>query len=227
MSTQFPDARLIIFAKAPEPGQVKTRLIPALGMEGAADLYREMLGQKLQMLSGNRIARTDLYCSPDRRHPFFQQAASSYDLELHSQTGNDLGERMSNALQKTLENNTLAVIIGSDCPPLDLAYLHSAFHALEQGAEAVIGPATDGGYVLLGLRRFEPAIFTDIAWGTDSVLARTRDRLQMLGFSWVELDTLWDLDRPEDLLLHREQLSTYLEPGSRAPWGRTTVLTPG
>lgn len=205
----FPDAKLIIFSKAPEPGQVKTRLIPALGKDGAAQLHRNMLEQKLQMVSESQIATVDLYCSPDQQHPYFQQIASSFNLSLHTQIGADLGERMANALQVALSTHSQAVIIGTDCPPLDQAYLIDAFQALENGADSVIGPATDGGYVLLGLRRFSRTLFTDMDWGTNRVFRQTKARLHQLEFSYVELDSLWDIDRPEDLVLYREHLHSY------------------
>jgi len=205
----FPDAKLIIFSKAPEAGQVKTRLIPALGIEGATRLHKEMLEQKLRLVSENQIAATDLYCSPDHQHPYFQQVTSSLNLDLHTQSGEDLGQRMANALQTALNTHTMAVIIGSDSPPLDLAYIKAAFQALEQGSDAVIGPAIDGGYVLLGSRRFSNKLFACMNWGTDRVLTQTRERLQQLDYSWIELDPLWDIDRPEDLIQYQTQLHSY------------------
>ncbi len=205
----FPDAKLIIFSKAPDAGQVKTRLIPALGRDGAAKLHRDMLEHKLRMVRDNEISPTDLYCFPDPQHPYFQHIAAGFGLNLYTQTGTDLGQRMANALQTALNTHSMVVIIGSDSPPLDLEYLKSAFQSLGQGHDAVIGPALDGGYVLLGLRRFNSKLFTSIDWGTNRVLTQTRERLQQLGFSWIELDPLWDVDRPEDLIKYQKQLHAY------------------
>ncbi len=202
----FPDSKLIIFSKAPDPGQVKTRLIPALGKTGAAQLHQELLEQKLKLVTENMIAAVELHCAPDRQHPYFQQLASRLNLELHTQVGDGLGERMANALQAALSTHSQAVIIGTDSPPLDLAYLTAAFQGLENDADAVIGPAADGGYVLLGLRRFSPMLFTKIDWGTNLVCGQTRAQLHRLGFTHVELETLWDVDRPEDLDLYRKHL---------------------
>lgn len=204
MTMLFPEAKLIVFSKAPAPGQVKTRLIPALGEDGAARLHQDMLEQKLRLVTENQIAAIDLYCSPDLHHPYFQEIASRFNIDLHTQIGDDLGERMANAMQTTLSTHSLAMIIGTDCPPLDRIYLRDAFQALADGSDAVVGPATDGGYVLLGLRRFDNMLFTGIDWGTNMVYRQTKTRLEQLGFPHVELDTLWDIDRPEDLVLYRD-----------------------
>ncbi len=200
------NSKLIIFSKAPDPGQVKTRLIPALGETGAAQLHQEMLEQKLRLMTETEIATVELHCAPDRQHPYFRQIASSFNLELYTQTGEDLGERMANALQAALGTHSQAVIIGTDSPPLDLAYVTQAFQALQDGADVVIGPAADGGYVLLGLNHYSSGLFTNIDWGTNRVCNQTRARLHQLGFTHVELDTLWDVDRPEDLDLYRKHL---------------------
>ncbi|MCP4128071.1 MAG: glycosyltransferase [Gammaproteobacteria bacterium] len=205
----FPNSKLIIFSKAPDPGRVKTRLIPALGETGAAQLHQEMLEQKLKQVTETEIATIELCCAPNRQHPYFRQIASRFDLELRTQTGDDLGERMANAIQTDLHTPPQTVIIGTDCPPLDLAYIAEAFQALQDGTDAVIGPATDGGYVLLGLNRFSSDLFTNIDWGTNRVCDQTRARLHQLGFTHVELDTLWDVDRPEDLDLYRKHLHPH------------------
>jgi hypothetical protein len=91
------------------------------------------------------------------------------------------------------------VLVGTDCPALTADYLAQAFALLDGGADAVVGPAEDGGYILIGLRRTDKRLFDGVAWGTASVLDETRARLAALGWSWQELETLWDVDRPEDL----------------------------
>jgi len=179
-----------------------------MGKTGSAQLHQDMLEQKLKLVTENRIAVVELHCPPDQQHPYFQQAASRFNLELHTQVGDDLGERMANALQDALNTHSQAVIIGTDCPPLDQEYLVSAFQALENGSDAVIGPAADGGYVLLGLRQFHSILFTDMDWGTDTVLNHTKAKLHQLGFTYVELNTLWDVDRPDDLDLYRAHLNS-------------------
>jgi uncharacterized protein len=195
----FPDGKLIIFSKAPISGQVKRRLIPVLGADAAAKLHQEMLEQKLRMTLEQRIAPVELYCWPHQHHPYLQDIPSRYSLTLHSQQGSDLGERMAAAIQRSISEQHHVVLIGTDCPPLDRAYLIQAFQALQDGADAVIGPAEDGGYILIGLSRFDRGIFENIEWGTGAVCSQTVTRLKQLDFSYVELNTLWDVDRPEDL----------------------------
>lgn len=204
----FSSGKLIILSKAPIPGQVNTRLIPVLGEEGAAKLHQEMLEHKLQLACDQPIAAVDLYCYPNRTHPYFQQLASRFRLVLHNQTGADIGARMANAMQHALSNHRQAVLIGTDCPPLDRPYLIEAFQALAQGADAVIGPASDGGYILLGLTRFEQTIFDGMDWGQESVCAQTITRLRQLQVNYVELTTLWDVDGPADLIRYQAYLSS-------------------
>lgn len=197
---QFPDARILIFAKAPRPGLVKTRMIPALGAQGAAELYHRLLADTVKRFSEVRLCPVELWCAPDVSHPLFDRLASSYDLTLHGQVGEGLGRRMQYAAEKGLSETQSVVLIGADCPLLDSTYLRQALEYLQSGrGEAVLGPAEDGGYVLLGLGQSDEALFEDMPWGEDRVLSLTRNRLGGLGWSWCELETLWDLDRPEDL----------------------------
>jgi len=198
---RFPQARILVFAKAPVPGACKTRLIPALGAEGAAALYRELLEGTLARLAPARIAPLELWCAPDTGHWAFQDLAARWDLSLHDQQGGDLGERMLHAATDALLRVEAAVLIGSDCPGLGPAQIASALTALlaQPQQDAVLGPAEDGGYVLLGLRQPARELFTGMPWGGDQVAALTRARLAGLGWRWWELAPLADVDRPEDL----------------------------
>ncbi len=202
---QFPDDRLIIFAKAPIPGQVKKRLMPVLGAMGSAKLHQEMLEQKLRLTHDHQIAPTELHCWPDKLHPYFQEAQIRYALQLHDQQGEDLGQRMAHSMQRSIDRHRNVVLIGTDSPPLDSSYLTHAFQTLQDGANAVIGPAQDGGYILIGLSRFDADIFAEIEWGGRDVCNQTISRLERLSYNHVVLDTLWDVDRPEDL----ERLGDY------------------
>ncbi len=188
--------RLLVFAKAPEPGRAKTRLIPALGAEGAADLQARLVRHTLAGAAQSR-ASTVLWCHPDPGHRFFRACAKDFGIVLRAQHGGDLGERMANAFAAVLEEGP-AVLIGTDCPALEPGDLDEAFAALHDH-DAVLGPARDGGYYLLGLRRPDPRLFADIRWGTCHVLAETRERLAQLGWQWQELEVKSDIDRPEDL----------------------------
>jgi rSAM/selenodomain-associated transferase 1 len=196
----FPDDKIIIFTKTPIPGEVKKRLIPALSEQGAVKLHQKMLEQKLRMAHENKIAPVALHCWPDTSHPYLQDIQTKYPLHLHNQKGDNLGERMASAMQQDVVKGSNVVLIGTDSPPLNRDYLITAFQALHDGADAVIGPAEDGGYVLIGLSRFDAEIFQGIEWGGNNVCVQTVSKLKQLGFSYTQLDTLWDVDRPSDLL---------------------------
>ena len=201
------DSKLIILAKAPVPGDVKTRLQPTLSSENAAKLQAFFIQQTLALASRLNGVAVELWCSPDDSHPVFQQCACEYKIALKQQQGKDLGERMAHALQTALTEYQQVVVIGTDCPELTAEYLAEAFSVLRQGTTAVIGPASDGGYVLLGLRRFSPELFDDINWGSDQVLFETRQKLQQLEWDWDELEILRDIDTAADLLNFPEIIS--------------------
>jgi uncharacterized protein len=199
---RYPDARILIFAKAPIPGQVKTRLIPVLGPAGAAELACALLERLVRRLAHARLAPLELWCSPDTEHPLFRALAESADVALRTQQGEDLGERLSTAAEDALGRAGTVLLVGADIPELDADYCASAFAVLED-SDAVLGPAEDGGYVLLGLKAPAPILFGDMPWGGDRVAAITRRRIASLGWRCTELATLWDLDRPEDLMRYR------------------------
>jgi rSAM/selenodomain-associated transferase 1 len=196
---QFPAARILIFAKAPEPGLAKTRLIPALGAEGAAEFHAQLLESTVRRFAAAGIAPLQCWCTPDLQHPLFQHLALEYGVELALQRGADLGERMCRAASEALTEVDAVVLVGGDCPILGPEHLAQTLTWLGQGEDAVLGPAEDGGYVLLGLNRVDSRVFSDIPWGGDRVAALTRQRLRQLDWHWQELLPLWDLDRPDDL----------------------------
>ena len=196
---------LIIFSKAPIPGTVKTRLIPTLGEEGAANLYMNLLEQTLNKAIESNINDLRLYCTPTTEDVFLEQQAAKFSCTLHLQTGNDLGERMAQALEETLEVYDSALLIGCDCPALSADDLNMACKQLTQDYDLVIGPAKDGGYYLIGLCHPDKRLFMDVKWGESDVLTRTRKRIKELGLKAYELPELWDLDRPEDLSRYKNQ----------------------
>jgi rSAM/selenodomain-associated transferase 1 len=201
---EAPEARILIFAKAPVPGVVKTRLIPAIGAVGAAALAAELLEGVVARLGEARLAALELWCAPDREHPVFRALAERWGVSLHDQADGDLGARLYHAARAAFQRANQVLLIGADVPGLDAGYCRLALEALEH-QDAVIGPAADGGYVLLGLKRAEPALFCDMPWGGDRVGALTRERLAALGWRYQVLPTLRDLDRPEDLARYRRQ----------------------
>ena len=197
----YPRGLLIQFAKAPVPGQVKSRMSPVLTDEQSAELHRILVRHTLGKLALARLAPVELWVSAP--HPFF---ASLADLAPSvTQAGADLGERMWHAFETALPRARPVVLVGSDCPFFSARYLLQAFHLLlAPDVDAVLGPAEDGGYVLLGLKRNHPQLFAGIDWGTARVLEQTRDRLRQLGWRWRELPALPDIDGPTDLELVRD-----------------------
>jgi hypothetical protein len=190
-------ACIAVFAKAPVPGAVKTRLAPALGEDAAARLHAELVRRALTTASDVPSARIELWCAPDERHPFFQQCARDFPIALKVQRGADLGKRMAAAAAEAHADARPIVIIGSDCPALTPSHLRLAAHAL-RAQDAVVIPAEDGGYVLIALSKPVEGVFDGIAWGGDTVMAQTRERLTTAGARWIELPPLWDVDRPAD-----------------------------
>ena len=201
---RFPNARILVFAKAPVPGQCKTRLIPALGAEGAARLAETLLCQTLERVTSAGLAPVELCCAPETTHPLFLRLSERLQLRLQAQRGPDLGARLRAAAESALERAEQVLLIGTDCPDLDAGYLQQALQALTK-QRAVLGPAEDGGYVLLGLRREAlsalPLLFTKMPWGSAQVAQITRERMRDAGLAWTELASLADIDQPQDLVL--------------------------
>lgn len=193
------DNAVLIFAKSPRPGAVKTRLIPHLGAQGASELYTGLLRREIEWLAGDTPYDLEIWVTPDVRHPLWRELSGRYRLSLFEQRGSDLGERMGAAAREALARYRRIVLLGVDCPALTPRHLRQAFAWLRQGADAVLGPAEDGGYVLLGLKRWHPSLFEGHAWGSDRVADTTRQALRGIDWEWRELAPLWDLDRPEDL----------------------------
>jgi len=194
-----PDAALIVFARAPVPGRVKTRLAPLLGAEGAARLHERMVERTLGTALAAGCGEVGLHCSPGTESAFFRNMQSCFGVRLRPQGRGDVGERMYRAFARALRRHPYVVLIGSDCPALRPSDLRAALRALRAGADAVLSPAEDGGYPLIGLRRVSRRLFDGVSWGSARVLEQTRRRLARLGWRWTELRTLWDVDRPEDV----------------------------
>ncbi|MFA6052679.1 MAG: TIGR04282 family arsenosugar biosynthesis glycosyltransferase [Methylobacter sp.] len=199
MTYKYPNAVLMIFCKAPVPGQVKTRLIPELTAEQAAELHIELSTKTLQRATQSNLCPVQLWCSPTTDHDFFTESEAAYPLLLKQQQGADLGERMHHAFCSALAEYSHALLMGCDCPSLTGQDLEEALTTLNQENEVVIAPAEDGGYVLIGLNRPHPELFDNMPWGTERVLAQTRSRIERYKLRHHELNEQWDLDTPEDL----------------------------
>jgi rSAM/selenodomain-associated transferase 1 len=194
MSATEPVA-VAILAKAPIPGFAKTRLIPLLGADGAAALQAALISRAAATACAAGIGPVTLLGAPDESNPAFA-ALAARGITLARQDDGDLGARMLAALTAA---NGPALVIGTDCPVLSAANLCAAASILRSGSDAVIFPAEDGGYVLIGTRRPRPALFYGMHWSTPGVMDETRRRLQKLGLTWQEPATLWDVDLPEDV----------------------------
>jgi rSAM/selenodomain-associated transferase 1 len=198
MSAAAADITVAVFARAPEPGRAKTRLIAALGAEGAAALQARLTHRALQTAVAAGVGPVELWCAPHASYPFVTECARAFPVRLRAQGPGGLGEKMLRAGREVLARAPGVIMIGTDCPVLSPGDIAAAAAALAQN-DAVITPAEDGGYVLIGLRRTAPALFENVSWGSSEVLEQTRGHLQRLGWRWAELPPLWDLDRPRDL----------------------------
>ena len=186
-----------ILARAPVPGAAKTRLIPALGAVGAARLQRWMLQRTVAMALVADVGPVSLWCAGDPAHPDFAVCRAFGRVDLHPQAEGDLGERMLAAVASS-PTPAGTLVIGTDCPALDAAHLCESARALGDH-DAVVIPAEDGGYVLIGMKTPAPEAFAGVDWGSARVMAQTRQRLAALGWRWQEADPLWDVDLPQDL----------------------------
>lgn len=192
---------LIIFTRYPEPGKTKTRLIPLLGAEGAARFQRQMTEQTLAQvkeLKAFRPLSVEVHFAGGNQQ--LMQDWLGSDIIYRQQSQGDLGRRMALAFKESFSAGmTSVVIIGTDCPDLNAQLMVKAFHALEQN-DLVLGPALDGGYYLIGLRRLIPELFTGISWSTAEVLEQTISIAERLMQAIAFLPLLNDIDRPEDLI---------------------------
>lgn len=191
--------RIVIMAKAPQPGLCKTRLIPVLGAERAAILARRMLETTLTQATNAAIGAVELCASPAFEHRAWLGIQLPDGVQTAAQGEGDLGTRMARAVQRGLASGQSVLLIGTDCVEMDAALLCKAAVALDDH-DAVMFEAADGGYALLGLRKYDPLVFSDMAWSTSTVAADTRHRFEQLGWSVQTGDILHDIDEPEDLV---------------------------
>lgn len=190
---------IIIFSKTPEIGRVKTRLIPELGEHRALDLYKFLLAHTIETVALSQLGDVFIDCMPSHEHPLFKHYQQQYGVMLRQQQGNNLGDRMFNAIQKTLIDYESCILIGSDCLEISKEILQKTLKELQE-ADLVLGPAHDGGYYLIAANKIDGQLFNNIPWGTDAVLFETRHRLQQLEYRWTELCTLTDIDTYDDLV---------------------------
>jgi rSAM/selenodomain-associated transferase 1 len=204
-----PLPSLLLFARAPEPGRVKTRLAGRLTEAGAADLYHAFLADAARVYLNPRKWSCVLCAEPDPPGPRLE-ALFPGPWVREAQAPGNLGDRLRAAFRSAFARGApAAVAIGSDHPTLPLERLEDVFDALARGTDAAIVPAEDGGYCAIGLAAVAPveAVFRDIAWSTDAVLRETVERLECAGVGYRLLPPGYDVDRPEDLDRLRRDLA--------------------
>ncbi|MBI3376217.1 MAG: TIGR04282 family arsenosugar biosynthesis glycosyltransferase [Betaproteobacteria bacterium] len=189
---------VIVFARPPLPGRVKTRLIPALGAAGAARLQARLIDRALNTARNAHPACVELHGAGVRGSSRLRALARRHSVRLIAQASGDLGRRMALAIERGLRRSRRVVLIGSDCPVLRPGDLRRAASRLAGGYDAVFAPAEDGGYTLVAMRRASRQVFDSIEWSGPVVMSATRTRLAELGWRWSELPPGWDIDRPED-----------------------------
>lgn len=197
LSARQQDTCIILFAKYPAPDKAKTRLQPALGIDGAACMARQLLLHSIEQSIDTGFS-VELCVSPAPTEPCWQALDLPEPLRWSTQADSDLGLRMLIASQRALQHFDKVVLIGADCPSLTTARIQTAVKQLNQH-DAVMVPATDGGYVLLGFRQVNDSLFSDIVWSTASVAAVTKQRMAALGWTLALFDPLHDIDEPKDL----------------------------
>lgn len=206
--------RIVVMAKAPVAGHAKTRLIPALGAHGAAALAERLLNHAVRQALAADLGPVELCGAPAFAlrhgntdppaavHPAFERLADEWPITLSEQSSGDLGQRMHHAFERAFNLMPTGagrmLLTGTDAPALDASVLRRAAEALAD-ADAVLVPAHDGGYALIGLRRPAPTLFEDMVWSTPTVMAHTRGRLAAAGLRHTELPPLHDIDEPADL----------------------------
>jgi len=189
----------VVFARAPVAGRVKTRLQPQLGEAACLRLYEGLLDRTMCSVTAQGLAPVQLWVDDDPHNETFLSYCNKSNIYIQAE--GDLGQKMAHAVATVLSQDDVdsVILLGSDCPELDAAHLGLALQGLADGEDAVITPAEDGGYVLLGLHSPLLAVFENIDWGGERVFEQTQKRFAAVGVKVKTLPMLWDVDRPEDL----------------------------
>lgn len=189
---------LILLAKAPIPGRVKTRLQPDYSAIQAARIATVLIHATAKLVAGSWPGVISLYASPDTRHPLFRKLAAKYGFRLDRQDDGDLGQRMAVALGEGIARAGAAAVMGCDVPQCDWETLDEANDRVARGRH-VLGPTVDGGYYFIGMPRVHAGLFEGIEWGRAGVLEATLARAQLLGIEFDLLPELRDIDSADDL----------------------------
>lgn len=201
--------RIVIFAKAPLPDLAKTRLIPAIGLEGSARLAVKLLQHAVDQAVSAQLGPVELCVSPSAQDPIWEKMALPSSVELTEQCSGDLGERMSSVSKRVTDKGEALILMGTDCPGLNSEKIREAAKVLD-AHDVCLVPVSDGGYSLLGLHQHLPSLFVDIPWSTDTVAQLTRQRVLAAGRTLVQLASLNDIDEPQDLQYLPQHWGSFL-----------------
>lgn len=191
---------LVVFAREPRIGEVKTRLAAGLGEAAAADVYTRLLSRTLSVVEASEISNTYLFAASADQISYFQDRLCASLWSVRPQCSGEIGERMLDAFETLLRNYSFVVLIGSDVADFQVTDISRAFTIMQQASNsAVLGPSADGGYWLIGLRRVHALLFTDMRWSTSTVSALTAERMTKLGFEVTTLSLRHDVDKIQDL----------------------------
>ncbi|MFK7732001.1 MAG: TIGR04282 family arsenosugar biosynthesis glycosyltransferase [Pseudomonadales bacterium] len=191
--------RILIFARAPRLGRVKTRLNKALPPDKVLDLHKRLLKHALANVMKVSGVQVELWVDENPSDLFFEQLQTEFpEISIYLQAPGDLGAKMLHALSQSVDERQASVIIGSDCPAIDSYYIQASLNALED-QDLVIGPASDGGYVLIGTKHKSLPVFDGIDWGTEQVLQQTLQIAVQSDFRVRLMAELNDVDEPYDL----------------------------
>jgi len=190
--------RIVLFVKAPLAGFAKTRLIPKLGEQGAADLAATLFQHALNQAVLANIGSVELCVTPDAQHPIWSSFSIPDGIHWTEQGDGDLGERLSRAAQRVTDGGETVLLMGTDCPALDSACLKNVAQSLRDNDVCMV-PVSDGGYALLGLNQYQHAVFSGIPWSTDKVAMLTKQKIAAMNWRFAALKELNDIDEPEDL----------------------------
>ena len=195
---------LLVFARAPEEGRVKTRLIPHFGPVMATEIYRELLHMALAAALWSNWSQVQIWCAADASHSFFDPYRQEPRISFHHQCSGDLGRRMAHACAAALRDADHIALMGTDCPALEHHHLNLVRDRMRGTHDLVMIPALDGGYVLIAMRETCSGIFEGVEWGTGKVAEQTLARCQEMRLSCLEMPALRDIDTPEDVRQWRQ-----------------------
>lgn len=210
---KFERARVLLFAKEPQLGQVKTRMQPALTVEESMQLHSALTAYVAQQLNDWQLCPVQLQYKKlsDGEPKFLSDLCTRFNFELHAQVVGDLGQKMAAAAKKNIEQGFAVILLGADCPFFEVELLVSLIECLQDDCDAALIPAHDGGYVAMALRSFNQEIFVGVDWGSEKVLAQTLAKMDRLQWRYQCLPALADIDRPEDLGLLASHANPQLQ----------------